>query len=152
MMTCLDEERLMKSGRFWFLCVCSCLQDANEMAEPLNIKAEPEVFSTPALKEPFANDNDIKSEPKSEDKNKSRSGRVIKRTRYLHDEFEETPPVQIKRKRPSEGPPTVSKIKKIDESINNTTIEAESSEYFYAMKCVNQKQQIFFSDFESLFW
>lgn len=136
------KSELIKSGRFFFF-VCACSQDANETAEPLNIKAEPEVFSTPAVKEPLANDNDIKSEPKSDDKNKSRSGRVIKRTRYLHDEFEETPPVQIKRKRPSEGPPTVSKIKKIDESINNTTTEAESSEFLCNEMCQTKTTNVF---------
>lgn len=128
------------------------VQEANEMAEPLNIKVEPEVCSTPAVKEPLANDNDIKSEPKSDDKNKSRSGRLIKRTRYLHDEFEETPPVQIKRKRPSEGPPTVSKIKKIDESINTTTTitntDAESSEF----NCEQNHNKITTTANVSVFW
>lgn len=56
------------------------------------------------------------AENKSEDKNISRSGRVIKRTKYLLDEFEESPAGQtIKRKRPLDSPSTVQKRRKSDE-------------------------------------
>lgn len=53
---------------------------------------------------------------KGDDKNISRSGRVIKPTKYLHDELEESPIGQpIKRKRPNDSPATVQKRRKSDE-------------------------------------
>lgn len=66
----------------------------------------------------------VKPELKSEDKNISRSGRVIKRTKYLLDEIEESPVVPpVKRKRPLESPATVQKRRKSDDGSgeNGTT-------------------------------
>lgn len=72
------------------------------------------------------------AENKSEDKNISRSGRVIKRTKYLLDEFEESPVGQtIKRKRPLDSPATVQKRRKSDEgSGENGTFSPHQNSVF----------------------
>lgn len=58
----------------------------------------------------------VKADNKGDDKNISRSGRVIKRTKYLLDEIEESPVgPAIKRKRPLDSPATVQKRRKSDE-------------------------------------
>lgn len=58
----------------------------------------------------------VKSDVKNEDKNISRSGRVIKRTKYLLEELEDSPAGQpIKRKRPLDSPATVQKRRKSDD-------------------------------------
>lgn len=68
-----------------------------------------------SLGTPLATKQIIKTENKIDDKNISRSGRVIKRTKYLHDELEDTPPASAKRKRSSESTTTLLKIKKNDD-------------------------------------
>lgn len=81
------------------------------------------------------------AENKSEDKNISRSGRVIKRTKYLLDELEESPTGQtMKRKRPLDSPATVQKRRKSDEG---------SGENGAKITTVHKKNQFDFSFFFS---
>lgn len=74
----------------------------------------------------------------NDEKNTSRSGRVIKRTKYLHDEFEEAP--VIPKKKPVIEKPA-SKAKKSDEielgdvqNLNLTLLKAEKSLICYDLE------------------
>lgn len=74
--------------------------DANESDEEATNPSVLEAPKSEDASESAENDDDRQQ---GSDKNISRSGRVIKRTKYLHDEFEESP-VLTKKKRPSENP------------------------------------------------
>lgn len=74
--------------------------DANESDEEATNASVLEAAKSEDASESAENDDDRQQ---GSDKNISRSGRVIKRTKYLHDEFEESP-VVTKKKRPSENP------------------------------------------------
>lgn len=92
-----------------------CLQSAiDKTIDDLNIHTNA-VQSTPL---PIVIKTEIKTEPQFNDQNKSRRGRVIKKTKYLYEELEDTPAAPVKRKRLTEGAPSVPppKIKKVEET------------------------------------
>lgn len=75
----------------------------------------------------------VKAENKGDDKNISRSGRVIKRTKYLLDEIEESPVgPTIKRKRPLDSPATVQKRRKSDEGSGENGTKKSNCIFFLA--------------------
>lgn len=83
----------------------------DKTADNINISLNV-VQSTPL---PMVIKMEIKTEPQSNDQNKSRRGRVIKKTKYLYEELEDTPAAPVKRKRLTEGatpvpPPKVKKV------------------------------------------
>lgn len=83
-------------------------QEVVEVAKPEPVKPDPPVVNTPDLNATPVGKEIPKAEPKS-----SRSGRVIKKTKYLHDEIED-PPATLpgKRKRPSESQGPGTKIQR----------------------------------------
>ncbi|XP_055317671.1 hepatoma-derived growth factor-related protein 2-like isoform X2 [Sitodiplosis mosellana] len=88
--------------------------------KPETVKPEPVAKPEPELNvTPVVAKETPKAEPKSEAKS-SRSGRVIKKTKYLHDEFEESPQVPVKRKRPSESQTPIAKIQRKADEISTS--------------------------------
>lgn len=81
-------------------------QEVVEVAKPEPVKPYP-VVNTPDLNTTPVSKEVPKAEPKS-----SRSGRVIKKTKYLHDEIEDSPAILGKRKRTSESQPPGAKIQR----------------------------------------
>lgn len=75
----------------------------------------PAPIALPAISTPIVAGIVAKIEPKSEDKNISRSGRVIKRKKYLMEEEDAPTTPTNKRKRPADSPATVQKRRKSDE-------------------------------------
>lgn len=98
----------------------------------------PRAPTTPATPAPVVAVAAAKPDSKKDDKNISRSGRVIKPTKYLLEEIEDSPAGQtIKRKRPLDSPATVQKRRKSDEGSGENGTQSQIQTYFYCRKLIN---------------
>lgn len=86
---------------------------AEDVNETTNIETDIDQSTLDASKSSEPSTENDENGQQANDKSISRSGRVIKKTKYLHDEFGDSP-IVTKKKRPSDA--SITKMKKEDEN------------------------------------